>query len=67
MGSSKGEGSLNLEKLFVSMEQKGILEGNDYQSVDMLLIFVAVFIDHSTGVVRYAPMTDGHKSTQRCT
>lgn len=42
------------------MGLRGMLQGKDYCTLDLVFPFVASFIDHTTGLVEQAPMTRLH-------
>ena len=57
MDFSKANYSTRLDGLFVEDGVRGMLEGKDYKTVDMILPFIAAFIDRACGEVSNGPVT----------
>ena len=54
---SKAKTSTRLDGLFVEDRVRGMLEGKDYKTVDMIFPFIAAFIDRACGEVSNGPVT----------
>lgn len=53
----KEEASLYLPRLFMNMVLKRMEKGEEYQCMNIMFRFLAMFIDRATGILRDALMT----------
>lgn len=59
---SKEETSTDLDRQVTNTGLRGMLDGKDYQSVDIVFLFVVVFVQGATGFTIKSPVTRVHLS-----